>query len=249
MNVNCFILGVNPFIQSYIASDLFGKLIFIGLIFLSILSWVILLERGILVWKAKKNALNFQSIFLEQQKNFASAPLAIDLTSLQCEKNPNPFLDLYLVLKKQALTLLNKNKGQGLQIGLLHPIDLDILADSLYIEGEAQAKSLEKNVYLLSTVAALAPFLGLLGTVWGILVTFSSMQTQIAGSSQIVLEGLSLALTTTVLGLVDAIPALIGYNFIKNTMRDFRVDMDGFNLAMVHSMELEYRVRGEANVS
>ncbi|MBA3604266.1 MAG: MotA/TolQ/ExbB proton channel family protein [Parachlamydiaceae bacterium] len=238
------ILGVNPFIQSYIASDIFGKMIFIGLIFLSMLSWVILLYKGILVWRAKKNALDFQSVFLDQLKNFTSAPLAIDLTALPCEKTPNPFLDLYLVLKKQALTLLNKNKGEGLQIGLLSSIDLDVLADSLYIEGEAQAKTLEKYLYLLSTVVSLAPFLGLLGTVWGILITFSSMQSQVAGSSQVVLEGLSLALTTTVLGLVDAIPALVGYNYIKNSMSDFRVDMEGFNLAMVHAMELEYRARG-----
>ncbi len=246
---NSLILGVNPFIQSYVASDIFGKLIFIGLILLSMLTWVILLYKGVLVWRAKKNALDFQNVFLEQQKNFASAPLAIDLTTLTCDKIPNPFLDLYLVLKKQTLTLLNKNKGQGLQIGLLSPIDLDVLADSLYIEGEAQAKTLEKHLYLLSTVVSLAPFLGLLGTVWGILITFSGMQTQMSGSSQVVLEGLSLALTTTVLGLVVAIPALIGYNYIKNSMSDFRVDMEGFNLAMVHSIELEYRARGETNVT
>ncbi len=240
---------MNPFIQSYIASDFFGKMIFIGLIFLSVLSWVLLLHKGILVWRAKKNAMNFHAVFMEQQKNFATAPLAIDLTTLSCEKDPNPFLDLYLTLKKQALILLNKNKAQGAQVGLLASIDFDVLADSLHAEGETQAKTLEKNLYLLSTVVSLAPFLGLLGTVWGILLTFSSMQTQIAGSSQAVLEGLSLALTTTVLGLVDAIPALIGYNYIKNTMRDFRIDMEGFNLALVHAVELEYRARGAGNVS
>jgi biopolymer transport protein TolQ len=106
-----------------------------------------------------------------------------------------------------------------------------------------QTKKLEKNLYVLSTIVSLAPFIGLLGTVWGILITFSSMQSHMAGGSQGILEGLSLALTTTVLGLVDAIPALIGYNYLKNSARDFRVEMENFNTSLVSAVEMQYKRR------
>jgi biopolymer transport protein TolQ len=87
----------------------------------------------------------------------------------------------------------------------------------------------------------LAPFLGLLGTVWGILTTFSEMTTQSGGGHQAILSGLSLALATTVLGLVDAIPALIGYNYLKNTIQEFETEMGEFAHLALASIELQYR--------
>jgi biopolymer transport protein TolQ len=243
MNVNLFIFAANPFIDSYQASDFLGKLIFAGLALLSIMGWAVLVHKAILIRRAKKNAIIFQEKFREQQKTYCEAPLAVDLTFLSRENEINPFFDLYMLLKKQAIGMLNKNKNarKHSRVGSLFPHDLDLLAASLQGEGAQQIKKMEKNLYLLSTVVSLAPFLGLLGTVWGILITFSSLQTQAAAGSQGVLEGLSLALTTTVLGLVDAIPALIGYNYLKNSMRDFRVDMEGFILMLLSAVEMEYR--------
>lgn len=105
-----------------------------------------------------------------------------------------------------------------------------------------ETKFLEKNLFILATIVSLAPFLGLLGTVWGILTTFSELQSQAAGSThQMVLGGLSLALATTVLGLIDAIPALIGYNYLKNNIRDFETDMESFANEILASVEMQYR--------
>lgn len=241
MNVNFLILAANPFFESYVSSDFFGKLIFIALILLSVLSWIVLIHRGLLVFRAKKNAFLFQQSFLEQQKNCVTAPLAVDLVAVSCSKTENPFFDLYVLLKKQAIALLNQNKSD--ENPKLSVCDLEALSGILYSETTLQTKKLEKNLYLLSTIVSLAPFIGLLGTVWGILITFSSMQSQMAGGSQGMLEGLSLALTTTVLGLLDAIPALIGYNYLKNSTRDFRIDMENFNTIMVSAVEMQYKRR------
>lgn len=107
-------------------------------------------------------------------------------------------------------------------------------------------KFLEKNLYILSTIVTLAPFLGLLGTVYGILTTFTALKTSAAGgSNQIILGGLSLALATTVLGLIDAIPALIGYNYLKNVVYDFDAEMDRFATDVLSTLELHYRKAGE----
>ena len=131
----------------------------------------------------------------------------------------------------------NSNTASSLSLS-----DIDFVASHLSTQVALEVKNLEKNLYILSTTVSLAPFLGLLGTVWGILTTFSELQTQSAGNThQMVLSGSSLALATTVLGLIDAIPALIGYNYLKSTIRDFATDMEGFSNEILAAVELQYR--------
>ncbi len=246
MNVNQIILGTNPFFDAYIQSDVLGKLIFISLIILSICSWVVILHK---LWQtrlARKSANRFNESFQLQKGN----PLSLDCENLNKNKTINPFLHLYQVMKKQTMEMLNKNRHFGLthaagaQKGsaYLSGEDIDYVASHLVTSIATQTKDLEKNLYILSTTVSLAPFLGLLGTVWGILTTFSEMQAHTGGGShQMVLGGLSLALATTVLGLMDAIPALIGYNYLKNNIRDFGTDMEGFSNDILTSVELQYR--------
>lgn len=246
MFVNSIILASNPFFDAYTQSDLLGKLIFIGLIILSICSWIVLLNKLWLTRQAKKNSIQFYESFQLQKIN----PLSLECDALSRKKTINPFLDLYQVMKKYTLDILGKNRHFGLihsegnqkGVAYLSPNDIDFVACHVAAAINAQTKELEKNLYILSTIVSLAPFLGLLGTVWGILTTFSQLQSQTSGNTHdLVLSGLSLALATTVLGLIDAIPALIGYNYLKNNVRDFAIEMDGFSNEILASVELQYR--------
>lgn len=245
MHVNNFILAANPFIDAYIQSDTLGKLIFIALYFLSICSWVVLIHKIYVTHHAKKSAFRFLEAFQLQKSN----PLSLDCDNINKEKGVNPFLDLYKILKKQSLELLSKNrqfeskeKPSSNAATFLSISDIDFVSTRLSTVIAAHVKDLEKNLYILSTTVSLAPFLGLLGTVWGILTTFSALQTQGMGNThQMVLGGLSLALATTVLGLIDAIPALIGYNYLKNTIRDFSTEMERFSNEILACVELQYR--------
>lgn len=246
MHLNILLLSGNPFFESYTQSDTLGKLIFLALYLLSICSWSVLLHKIWLTHQAKKHALRFQEAFHLQKLN----PLNLDTDNLNKKRNLNPFLDLYKVFKKQCLDLLAKNrhfgmlqaKEGGATTAYLSLSDIDFVSSHLSMTVADQIKQLEKNLYILSTTVSLAPFLGLLGTVWGILTTFSELQTQGAGGThQMVLGGLSMALATTVLGLIDAIPALVGYNYLKNNIRDFATDMEGFANEVLASVELQYR--------
>lgn len=244
MNVNIFFIATNPFFDAYINSDLLGKLIFIGLLFLSIISWIVLIYKTIEMVHAQKQAKIFYDVFQLQKQN----PLSLDVNNVNNVKI-NPFQEIYDVLKKQTLELLNKNrhfnkttKDQNVSHSFLSSVDIDFVEAHLSTSIAYQTKHLEKNLFILATVVSLAPFLGLLGTVWGILTTFSELQTQTgAGSHEAVLSGLSLALATTVLGLIDAIPALVGYNYLKNTIKDFEVEMDGFSREILATIEMQYR--------
>lgn len=231
----------NPFFEAYIHSDALGKLIFLLLVALSIVSWVILIHKVWITYQAKKYSLQFQELFQLQKIN----PLGIETDQ---SKNLNPFREIYSILKKQTRDLLNKNhrfgtKKEGAkEISYLSPSDIDFVQAHLMTSVAAQTKGLEKHLFILSTIVSLGPFLGLLGTVWGILSTFAELQTQSGGSThQLVLGGLSLALATTVLGLLDAIPALIGYNYLKHAIGDFETEMEGFANEILASVEMQYR--------
>lgn len=239
------ILADNPFLDAYIQSDFLGKLIFIALFALSICSWVILIHKIWMTKQARHQAYRFYEAFQLHKLS----PLSLECDRLS-QKTLNPFLELYQVLKKQSLDLLKKNRhfgliqenGTGQESTYLSLSDIDFVASHLSTHMAYQVKNLEKNLYILSTTVSLAPFLGLLGTVWGILTTFSELQAQTAGNShQMVLGGLSLALATTVLGLIDAIPALVGYNYLKNSIRNFATEMEGFSNEILASVELQYR--------
>lgn len=239
---NFYTLAANPFLDAYFSSDLMGKLIFLGLLTLSIATWVILIHKAFLTYQVRTYSRQFYELFQSHKVN----PLGLEYSP--SSKKPNPFQELYGVLKKHTIEILNKNRRFGLaakekqEISYISQADVDFVAIQLQSSIANLTKNLEKNLFILSTIVSLAPFLGLLGTVWGILTSFSEMQAQAAGSTnQMVLGGLSLALATTVLGLIDAIPALIGYNYLKNNIRDFETEMSGFSTEMLASVEMHYR--------
>lgn len=242
MFVNSLFLGANPFFEAYLHSDFLGKLIIIGLILLSICTWIVLVHKVWITYQARKNSEKFDKIF----QNNKADPLDLKLDE---EENINPFFELYSVLKKHTVEILNKNRlfgGNKIDkdgiVSFLSPSDIEFVEAQLYSTISSQVKYLEKNLYILSTIVSLGPFLGLLGTVWGILTTFSELQSAAGGATnQMVIGGLSLALATTVLGLLDAIPALIGYNYLKNSIRDFETDMEGFSTEILSSVEMQYR--------
>lgn len=235
------LLATNPFIEAYIEADWMGKLIFIALLFTSIASWTVLLYK---VWMTKSAKEKSSSFYASLQKNKQN-PLQIELPPAQ--KNAlNPFLEIYIVLKKQTLSLLNKNRhftnrDEEKSSPFLSRTDVDFVESHVYSTIALQVQNLEKQLFILSTSVTLAPFLGLLGTVWGILTTFSHMQSRAGSSNDMILSGLSLALSTTVVGLIVAIPALIGYNYLKHTIRDFQIDMENFSNEMIASIEMQYR--------
>lgn len=226
----------NPFIEAYVLSDLLGKVIFLSLILISIATWIIVLYKGWITYQAKDASNNFKKIVVNGES---------DILNIEGSLTISPFNTLYQVLKSRTIEILEKNKHFGSKIGespTLSPSDINIVESHLLSTVAKETKYLEKYLYLLATVVSLGPFLGLLGTVWGILTTFAHLQTDTSGNTnQMVIGGLSLALATTVLGLIDAIPALIGYNYLKNTIRDFSIDMECFSSDILSQVEMQYR--------
>ncbi|NGX41736.1 MAG: Biopolymer transport protein ExbB [Chlamydiae bacterium] len=239
---NFYLLSVSSsFYQAYIHSDFLGKFIFLALIATSVCCWTILVHKIWLTNRVRKNSKAFYTAFKKRK----GSPLHLENEGFFRKQTLNPFFELFLVLKKQTKDILNKNQQFGIEqegVSYLSSSDVDCIESQLISNIASQTIHLEKNLFILSTIVGLAPLLGLMGTVWGILTTFSEMQTQaISSTNQMVLGGISLALTTTVLGLLNAIPALIAYNYLKNSSRDFATEMEGFANEILSSVEMQYR--------
>ena len=231
-----------PFIHAYAHSDFFGKMIFWALFFLSAISWIILLHKIRLTRKIRR-----QSFFVEK----AFEKRDDSLLRLKFDAHPmiaHPFFSIFSALKEKTLEILNKNRfflensEKDTHEVYLSQDDIELIGANMEAVIVQQVKQVEKNLFVLSTVVTLAPFLGLLGTVWGILLTFSHLQTHsLSSSNALILSGLSMALATTVVGLIVAIPALVAYNYLKSSIKDLRQDMEHFSHELLTKVEIQYR--------
>jgi len=233
---------MNPFFVSFQNSDAFGKCIFFTLFILSIISWVLLVYKLMLVKKSKKVCLQFEKVFEENKHQL----LSFSFEDLKAQNIPNPFAQIFHTLKETSIETLNKNRfflqktDETAKENFLSDVDLQLIEAQMSAKISKELHFFEKNLFVLATIVTLAPFLGLLGTVWGILVTFSNLSSSLMGNANL-LSGLSMALGTTVVGLLVAIPALIAYNFLKNILKVFLKEMEGFSQKILTSLELQYR--------
>ena len=235
------LLAANPFVNAYLQSDWFGKGVFWALFLLSALSWTVLIFKVWQITRIRQLSREFSHLFAQQK----SQPLHFQFSSPH--KNswtqiPHPFFEVYKTAKQNALQMISRNHSlTGQENASLSSPDLDLIASQTAAEAMSQSKGLEKHLFLLSTTATLGPFLGLLGTVWGILLTFTKLPNGFSSGSSAMLSGISMALATTVIGLVIAIPALAGYNYLKNACREYKWELEHFMHMLLGAVELHHR--------
>jgi len=103
-----------------------------------------------------------------------------------------------------------------------------------------ESLKLESGLILLAIAVSGAPFLGLLGTVWGVMSTFSHVAQAGSATLTAMAPGVAAALITTVAGLLVAIPSMFGYNWLVHNLRVLTVELDNFAQELISKMETEY---------
>lgn len=237
------VLAANPFVNSYLLADWFGKGIFWTLFLLSAVSWTILLYKWWQILQIRRLSREFSHLFCDQKDQPLNFQYSRPPQGRWMEV-PHPYFEVYKIAKQNALQLINRNHALQSDQVKLSFADLELIATQTAAVASAQGKALDKNLFILSTIVTLGPFLGLLGTVWGILLTFSQLSHGFSSSNTAMLTGLSMALATTVIGLVIAIPALVGYNFLKNASREYKRDLEHFVHFLLAAVEMQYRKDG-----
>src|SRR5215467_15010666 len=198
-----------------------AKTVLLLLLAFSILSWAIILSKWSLLRRARVPSGRFVRAFRKAQR-------LQDIAAVADQFRPSPLVGVfeggYEEYKRQASTT-----------GMLR--NLTAIQRGMQIGASEEVTRLERNVPWLAITAAVTPFVGLFGTVWGIIDAFQGLGTAGAATLRAVAPGISEALITTAAGLAAAIPAVIAYNLIGSSIREFAARGDDFSLEMLNAVE------------
>ncbi len=200
------VLGSSPVVQ----------IVLLILILLSVWSWTITIAKYLQFRRARRDSRQFSSIFWET-RNFTR----IDDSSRRLSSSPlaQVFASGYRELSQAA-----KSSSASPQDGGLSSVERALKRAEL-----DESTKLERGITFLATVASAAPFIGLFGTVWGIMNAFHGLSTAKSTTLQAVAPGISEALVATAIGLAAAIPAAVAYNYFAVAVRQFRESMGTFS--------------------
>ena len=209
-----------------------AKIIIIFLFAFSILVWTVMVSKALQMQRARK--LNY---FFNQEFHQQKTVLEIYDRKLQVEGCP-----LYAVYQAGCVHLDARLKGPAgerikQQISLKHMEHVKRAMENVVAQ---ESLKLESGLILLAIAVSGAPFIGLLGTVWGVMSTFAAIAQEGSATMAAMAPGVSAALATTVAGLLVAIPSMFGYNGLVHNLRTFTVELDNFAQELVSRMETEF---------
>lgn len=193
------------------------------LLFFSLVSWALIFQKLGIFGRIRRQSDQFLRIF-RATKGVANPQGIISAGS--------PFANVYAAGYRELQTQLT---GEGNP----HPKlkSLQAVTVSMQLASTEEVRRVEKGMSWLATTAGVTPFIGLFGTVWGIIDAFSGLGTSGAASLRAVAPGIAEALVTTAAGLFAAIPALIAYNHFLGDIRDLAQRLDTFAMEFTAQIE------------
>ena len=194
----------------FIRADIIVKSVIIILILASIYSWAIIIEKYRLFKKINKSSEEFEDKFWKSKSAetfYNNLPTNLD------DPMANVFKDsMQVVIKARSKTNLSERLTSVLEVNI-----------------EKQMNIIDKNYTFIATVGSTAPFIGLFGTVWGIMNSFQSIAISRNTSLAIVAPGIAEALFATALGLLAAIPAVVAFNKFSSDSKKYSQKLESFS--------------------
>lgn len=212
-------------------ASLVVKAIMAILLVLSVTSWMVIIQRGIALRRATLESENFE-------ENFWSG---LDLRQVYADgaerlADGKPLLGLEAVFRAgfKEFNRLRKKEGYS------HQMTTEGIQRAMRISISHEMSSLEKHLPFLASVASVSPYIGLLGTVWGIMNSFMGLSSVHQATLAIVAPGIAEALIATAMGLVAAIPAVIAFNRyasdVDTLLNTYSTFADEFSAVLSHSV-------------
>ncbi|MGI8746453.1 MAG: MotA/TolQ/ExbB proton channel family protein [Bryobacteraceae bacterium] len=200
------------------------KFIMVLLLLFSLLSWAVIFSK----WNVFRQARIANRQFLRAFRK-ATGLESVSIASEQFRSSP-----LVAVFDFGYSEMDRQLKARGAVTNKL------ALERTLQLGMSEEVTKLERNMNLLATTATVSPFIGLFGTVWGIIDAFQGLGAVGAASLRAVAPGISEALITTALGLAAAIPAAIFYNLFGGSIKEFGARMEDFSLEFMNLAERNF---------
>lgn len=211
------------------AADWVVKAVMLGLLAASIWTWAIIIEKSVLYGRAQRVMNKFE-------KNFWSGQSLEDLYQRLSDEDPRGMGAVFVAAMKEWKR--SHEQGASSYIGMQQRLDkvLDITIGR-------ESDVLESRLGFLATVGSAAPFVGLFGTVWGIMNSFQSIAASKSTNLAVVAPGIAEALFATAIGLLAAIPAVIAYNKLSSDANKLVGRLEGFadEFSAILTRQLESR--------
>ncbi|MDY6407823.1 MAG: protein TolQ [Pseudomonadota bacterium] len=197
-------------------SDLFMKVLILGLLFASVWCWAIIFDK---VFSFK----HLRTTMKDFETKFWSGGSLDTLYTTYAKTTKNPLATIFVAAIQEWRRSTKEGKGKKATIKLSERID-----KVMQIAIDKQIDKMETKMTFLASTGSVAPLLGLLGTVWGIMSAFSSIGATQSTNFAAVAPGVAEALLTTAVGLIAAIPAVIAYNKLTNDIDRMAQRMETF---------------------
>lgn len=213
--------------------------VLLALFVASIFSWTVMWTKWRMIQRARRRRDEFLAVFRADRQ-----PLRIYTDKLRFEGAP-AFAVYRAGCRELTFQLLGSAdvdetfRGRLESAPKISPAQMRVVSTAMERAVGETALKLESQMIVLATAVSGAPFLGLLGTVWGVMDTFSDVAKAGSANLAAMAPGVSAALITTVTGLLVAIPAMFGYNYLVTTIRGMIVELDNFAAEL--SSEIEHK--------
>jgi len=213
-----------------------GKAVIVCLVIFSILAWSVMIAKALQMRRAKKLNQFFMTEYRTQKG-------VLDVFDRRIHAEGCPLFMVYQAgsMELDARLKLLSGEGRKKHVSLK---GMEHVKRTLENTVAQESLKLESGLILLAIAVSGAPFLGLLGTVWGVMSTFGHIAQQGSATMAAMAPGVAAALITTVAGLLVAIPSMFGYNWLVHNLRVFTVALDNFAQELVSKMETEYLEEG-----
>ncbi len=240
-----FLLAAAPsstggLVYAFQESTIPGKLILLLLFTASIFSWTVMWTK----FRMLRHAQQQKQYFLER---FRADRQPLSLYAERARFEGAPVYSVYragckeLTFQLMGATEVDETFRARLEIApRISPAQMRVISTAMERAVGETALKLESQMIVLATAVSGAPFLGLLGTVWGVMDTFSDVAKAGSANLAAMAPGVSAALITTVTGLLVAIPAMFGYNYLVTTLRGMVVELDNFAAELASEIEHKY---------
>lgn len=226
-------------VYAFVESTFEGKIILLTLFLASIFSWSVMVTKFRMLSFARRQNSRFAALFHRDR-----APLRIYEQGLRFEGSP--LFEIYkagsgeLCFQMLGSTEVDETFRARLESAeKISPAQMRAVQAAMERAVGESALRLESQMIILSTAVSGGPFLGLLGTVWGVMDAFAGIAAAGTANLAAMAPGVSGSLITTVVGLLVAIPAMFGYNFLVTSLRSMVVQSDNFAAEL--SSEIEHR--------
>jgi biopolymer transport protein TolQ len=223
------VLATSNIIEVFERCDTIDKVIVLGLGIFSLIAWTIMFGKHSELKRLRQLNFSFETHLRDQRT-------LLDLPESFRDKRTIPYADLFADAVEAYWRAAAIGKEQGIQNSRAR---LEHAENAIQRAIARQTLRYESGMIFLASIVSGAPFIGLLGTVWGVMEAFSSIAVQQTAGIQQLAPGVSGAMLATIAGLIVAIPSVFGYNLLLGNTRHMVTELENFASSLADRLELE----------